>query len=155
MVQLGTISLKLLTISNNCKVITTRPSYEMHVLQGCAHRAWCAGCGTQCTCTAPRNYNTCHAQDIAALPFVARHLHLDLRGSPSPPLPPPPAPRAPPSPPARGCKATIDHLCPPAVDPRPHQCGNCVEKHAVKVVAAGCTEQSARAICDARKRVQK
>ena len=52
-------------------------AYEMHVLKGCRHGPWCAGCGAQCTCA---KGTWCDAQDTTALPFVARHLDLDLQG---------------------------------------------------------------------------
>ena len=76
-------------------------AYEMHVLSGDGHAAWCAGCTNadpHGKCAAKGTW--CHAQDTAALPFVAQHLNLDLDGTPPPPSPPPPPP-----PPAEGCVA--------------------------------------------------
>eukprot|EP00937_MAST-01D_sp_MAST-1D-sp2_P003732 g3732.t1 len=54
-------------------------AYEMHTLSGCEHAAWCAGCGDQCGCTSA-GPGWCHAMDEASLPFIARHLDLDLQG---------------------------------------------------------------------------
>ena len=54
--------------------------YEMHLLKGCAHAAWCAGCGAQCTCA---QGTWCDAQDTTALPFVVRYLDLELRAGAS------------------------------------------------------------------------
>lgn len=54
-------------------------AYELHVLEGCGHAAWCAGCGTLCKCNKYKG-EWCNAQDATALPFIARHLDLDLQG---------------------------------------------------------------------------
>ena len=50
-------------------------AYELHVLEGCAHAAWCYGCGDQCRCP---NSTTgyCSAMDATAYPFLAKHLGL-------------------------------------------------------------------------------
>eukprot|EP01048_Picozoa_sp_COSAG05_P022823 COSAG05_NODE_4706_length_1403_cov_2.184816_1_plen_396_part_01 len=58
-------------------------AYEMHVLEGWGHASWCYGCSNPPAqhkkCIAPPG---CHAMDIIALPFVAKHLDLDLEEGP-------------------------------------------------------------------------
>ena len=51
--------------------------YKLVVLEGCAHAAWCWGCGNQCSCpNGTAGY--CPAMDTMALPFIAEHLNLTL-----------------------------------------------------------------------------
>lgn len=51
--------------------------YALHVLDGCGHGAWCAGCDGQCGC---RNGTAgyCPQMDAVALPFLANVLDLNL-----------------------------------------------------------------------------
>lgn len=51
--------------------------YELVVLSGCAHAAWCWGCQNQCSCpNGTADY--CPAMDTQALGFIAQHLQLTL-----------------------------------------------------------------------------
>jgi len=55
----------------------TAVDYELHVLQGCGHAAWCYDGRGSCTCKGlGRGYD--NMMDTIALPFVAKHLKLSL-----------------------------------------------------------------------------
>ena len=108
-------------------------AYELHVLAGCAHAAWCAGCGTQCGCA--QHTGWCHAQDTAALPFVARHLKLDLRGHSPRPLPLPGKCAAELT--KDGCTASIGAGA----------CDRCAGAHQSDLKAAGCTRTFVKDFC--------
>lgn len=49
----------------------TGVDYELHVLSGCAHAAWCYGCSGPCHC---QEY--CPAMDEIAYTFLRKHLKL-------------------------------------------------------------------------------
>jgi len=77
--------------------------YELHTLSGCGHGSWCYGCDSHCWC---KEVDSCDALDESTLPFVARHLDLDLVGpspSPSPSPTPPPSPSPTPTPSPADC----------------------------------------------------
>lgn len=50
--------------------------YELHVLEGCGHAAWCYDGKGRCGCGGGSGYGD--LQDTIALPFVATHLDLEL-----------------------------------------------------------------------------
>jgi len=50
--------------------------YELHVLKGCAHAAWCYDGKGQCRCQ--NNVTYAPNMDITALPFVAKQLGVQL-----------------------------------------------------------------------------
>eukprot|EP00040_Diaphanoeca_grandis_P028699 m.166628 g.166628 ORF g.166628 m.166628 type:complete len:236 (-) comp31435_c1_seq1:187-894(-) len=56
---------------------TTGVAYELHVLEGCGHGAWCYDGKGNCSCPdGTAGYNP--LMDTIALPFVATHLGLPL-----------------------------------------------------------------------------
>lgn len=58
----------------------TGVDYELNVLQGCGHGAWCYDGKGQCGCKAGvQGYGD--LMDTIALPFVAKHLKLELVNS--------------------------------------------------------------------------
>ena len=121
-------------------------AYELHVLPGDGHAAWCAGCsnadkGGKCAKGINHPDAWCHAMDTTALPFVARHLDLDLEGTP-----PPPGPPSPPSPPSGACTAQLaKDGCSPSLGVE--ACDACVGKHQSDLRAAGCTSPFVQAFC--------
>jgi hypothetical protein len=51
--------------------------YQLHVLEGCAHGAWCYDANGTCGCSnGVAGYG--QLMDVIALPFVAEQLHLQL-----------------------------------------------------------------------------
>lgn len=52
--------------------------YEMHVLPGCGHGAYCWGCHNQCGCKKGSFGGHCDVEDEMALPFLVEHLGLKL-----------------------------------------------------------------------------
>jgi acetyl esterase/lipase len=54
-------------------------AYEMNVLKGCGHTAWCAGCPGQCKCKDGHKPAQCDGMDRTTLPFLVQHLDLVLQ----------------------------------------------------------------------------
>jgi len=141
--------------------------YDLQVLDGCGHTSWCAGCGNadkHCKCAVQGTF--CHAMDITALPFVAKHLDLDLQGPPppppSPPGPPPspgpspgpsPHPPSPPSPPGPDdkCSAALEFWCSKSLYPTSNKCAACAKGHELALAAAGCKKNQVKQLCKSRK----